>query len=1184
MTTTAPAPSPAAPTYSKQQRLFTIVGTLLGLLLAALDNTIVATAGPRIQTDLNIAAGLYAWITTAYLVASTVMIPIYGKLSDLYGRKVVLVFGVVLFLLGSALCGLSESATFLIVSRAIQGLGSAALFTSAFAIVADLYPPAERGRISGLFGAVFGLSSVLGPLVGGFITDHLSWHWAFFINLPVGAVALFFILTRMPALRHQYAKGEAKPQVDYAGAFWLVVGVVPLLLALSLGKGTVSTSSTGFLWGSWQILSLFGLALVGVVAFVLTERRAHDPILNLRLFKNTTFAVGNLSAFVVGMAFLGPIIFLPLFMVNVVGLSATNSGLTITPLSLGIVAGNILSGQLVSRLGRYKPLLLAGLAILMMAFAVMAFTLTVDATQASVTLKMVLLGLGLGPTIPLYTLAVQNSVEPRMTGVATSSATFFRSLGNVVGVAVLGTVFANVLSGGLDGVKDRALSELPASARAQFSAQSGGENGGGTFNAAQIKRDALAKLDTQEKDLTLALGQGDPAAFKRLLGNKDLPQDQRATLQKLADRGGFAGQKALFVKALDGDRAAIATLLADKDTPEQLRDVLQKGGVAAAVRAGFDDQKTLITKALRDNDPTSVQKLLASKTTPQQLREVLTAGGIEAKVKAGFADQKTLITKALRDNDPASVQKLLASDKTPAQLRDVLTSGGIAAKVKAGFADQKTLITKALRDNDPASVQKLLASSQTPAQLHDVLASGGIEAKVKVGFDGQKALITRALRDNDPQAVQTLLANPQTPAQLRTVLEKGGVAAQVKAAFDAQRALITAAVQNDDPQAIQKLLANPQTPAQLRTLLQSGGIKAAVDKGLNAQKALLTAAIASNNPQAVQKLLASDRTPAQLRDVLTSGGIAKQVQQGFAQAAEAATQAVQSGDPAVLAQAAQNPQLPQGLRKALAQIPEGAIATPEGQAGVLAQLKQNLAAQQTAATEAAKQQALKAALAGVDAARPAALQNARQQALAGILKGLDAAQGTATQTATQKAVQGALAGLAKAEPGAVQAAKTQAVAGAVKALDAAEPAAAQKATDSAVAGALKALDAAEPKAVQTAKASAVSGALKALNAAEPKAIRTARDTAVQNLNTNLDKAQRTAVQKATSALEDVKPKLVRAVDTFSGGFKTSLTDAITAVFKIGLIIVALGLLSTLFLPQLPLRKRGEGPAPAPVLD
>ncbi len=651
--TSAPAPTGHAPTYSHQQRLFTIVGTLLGLLLAALDNTIVATAGPRIQTDLNIAAGLYAWITTAYLVASTVMIPIYGKLSDLFGRKIVLVFGVVLFLAGSALCGLSESATFLILARAIQGLGSAALFTSAFSIVADLYPPAERGRISGLFGAVFGLSSVLGPLVGGFITDHLSWHWAFFINLPVGAVALTFILTRMPALRQPQASGAARPRVDFAGAFWLIVGVVPLLLALSLGKGQASTSSTGYLWGSWQILSLFALAVIGVVAFVLTERRAPDPILNLRLFRNTTFAFGNISAFIVGMAFLGPIIFLPLFMVNVVGLSATNSGLTITPLSLGIVAGNILSGQLVSRFGKYKPLLLTGLVILMVAFAVMAFTLTADATQASVTLKMVLLGIGLGPTIPLYTLAIQNAVEPRMTGVATSSATFFRSLGNVVGVAVLGTVFANVLSSGLDGVKDRALAELPASARAQFSAQSGGgEGSAGAFDAAKIKRDALRGLNAQEQDLTRALQHSNPVAYQRLLANRDLPADQRATLQALADRGGFAGQKALFVKALDGNQAAIHTLLTDTNTPEQLRAVLRQGGVAAAVRQGFDRQKTLLTRALRDNDAASVQRLLATPTTPQPLRALLTAGRSDATVRAG-ALQGAL--RALDAAQPAAI-------------------------------------------------------------------------------------------------------------------------------------------------------------------------------------------------------------------------------------------------------------------------------------------------------------------------------------------------------------------------------------------------------------------------------------------------------------------------------------------------------------------------------------------------
>ena len=439
----AAQPTPfKTPELTPQERLFTLLGTLLGLLLAALDQTIVATAGPAIQRDLSIEPSLYVWITTAYLVTSTVFVPIYGKLSDLYGRKPVLFAAISIFLLGSLLCGLAQSAVQLILFRALQGLGSAGLFTTAFAIIADIFPPAVRGRYTGLFGAVFGLSSVVGPLVGGFLTDNISWHWVFFVNLPVGAVALAFIVLRMPLLR----LSRRRPVIDYLGAAWLLVFTVPLLLALSLGKTQLSPGETGYLWGSWQILGMFALALAGLAGFLLTERRVKEPILPLSLFANRTFAVGNAASFVLGAGFLAAIVFLPLFMVIVVGLSATNSGLTVTPLTFGIVFGNVISGQLVSRFGRYKPLMLAGIVLLTAAFTIMGFTLTPDSSQAEVTLKMILMGLGLGPAIPLYTLAIQNAVPPQMTGVASSSALFFRSMGSTIGVAVLGSIFANTFS------------------------------------------------------------------------------------------------------------------------------------------------------------------------------------------------------------------------------------------------------------------------------------------------------------------------------------------------------------------------------------------------------------------------------------------------------------------------------------------------------------------------------------------------------------------------------------------------------------------------------------------------------------------------------------------------------------------------------------------------------------------
>ncbi len=427
----AAATSHAEFDLTPREKVFTIVGTLLGMFLAALDQTIVGTAGPAMQRDLHIAPTLYPWITTAYLVASTVMVPIYGKLSDLYGRKPILLVGIAIFLLGSIACGVSNSTWTLIAARTLQGVGSAALYTSAFAVVADIFAPAERGKYQGIFGGAFALSSVIGPFLGGFLTDRLSWHWVFFVNLPLGAIAVAFIVAKMPMLKRER---ETRPRIDWAGAFALLVAVVPFLVALSLARGAGSAR--------WLLLAV---SLVGTVAFIFVERQAAEPLLNLRLFENRIFAIGNLATFILGAGFLGAIVFLPLFMVNVVGLSATSAGLTMTPLTFGIVAGNIGAGQIVSRLGKYRPLMVIGNLVLLGGFLLIALTLRPDSTMGEVTLKMVLLGLGMGPSIPLYTLAVQNSVDPRDLGVATASVTFFRQIGSTLGVTALGAVFALTL-------------------------------------------------------------------------------------------------------------------------------------------------------------------------------------------------------------------------------------------------------------------------------------------------------------------------------------------------------------------------------------------------------------------------------------------------------------------------------------------------------------------------------------------------------------------------------------------------------------------------------------------------------------------------------------------------------------------------------------------------------------------
>jgi EmrB/QacA subfamily drug resistance transporter len=552
----APLMTEPAP-MTGQQKAFTLAGTLLALFLAALDQTVVATAGPDMQRSLHLAPGLYTWITTAYLVSSTVLVPLYGRLSDLFGRKVILLVGVVVFLAGSALCGISQNATQLIAFRALQGVGSASLFTSAFAVVADLFTPAERGRYTGLFGAVFGISSLVGPLLGGFITDHFGWHWVFFINLPIGAIALAFIVLRMPPLRSQLA---VRPAVDVMGAILLAVGVVPLLVGASLGRAVLREGDVGYLWTSPPMLGLGLLAVVGLVGFVMWELRVKDPLVDLSLFKTPVVKWGVLSIVVLGAAFLTPIVFLPLFMDNVVGVTATASGLTISPLVMGIVAGNVVSGQLASRFGTYKPFMLVALVVLTVGFLVMGFTLTASSTQSEVTLKMVLLGLGLGPSIPLYTLAVQNAVPPQQMGVATSMTTFFRSMGSTIGVAVMGSLFATTLSEGISTRLVKATEGLPPQLVQRFSQrQSGG-------------------IDDE--------------------GGSSMRFDAEAQKQKASD--GLEAARTLALKALDGDRLSALAVKSSPLADEALKAAVTNGGPNAQAKARGEATWLRVLEAAQD--------------------------------------------------------------------------------------------------------------------------------------------------------------------------------------------------------------------------------------------------------------------------------------------------------------------------------------------------------------------------------------------------------------------------------------------------------------------------------------------------------------------------------------------------------------------------------------------------------
>jgi EmrB/QacA subfamily drug resistance transporter len=418
---------------SSNRKTLTMIGVLLAMLLSALDQTIVGTALPRIVRDLG-GAEHYTWVVTAYLLASTVTVPIYGKLSDLFGRKWFFFSGIVIFLIGSVLCGLSQNMVQLIIFRAIQGIGGGAIMGNAFAIVGDLFTPKERGKWQGIMGGVFGLASVIGPALGGFLTDNASWRWVFYVNIPLGLIALGFIGLRMPKVR----SAIADKTIDYLGALLLTSTLVPLLLALSFGGST-------YAWGSAQILGLFTLSIASLAGFLFAERSAPQPILPLELFHNRTFTTSVIITFLTSAALFGAIVYIPLFAQLVLGTSATQSGTILTPLMFGLIGASVVSGQLISRTGKYKLLALIGLGILTIGLGWLA-TVGVETTQAGLMLRMVITGVGLGLTSPIFTIAVQNAFDSSYIGVVTAGTQLFRSVGGVVGTAVLGGLFNNALA------------------------------------------------------------------------------------------------------------------------------------------------------------------------------------------------------------------------------------------------------------------------------------------------------------------------------------------------------------------------------------------------------------------------------------------------------------------------------------------------------------------------------------------------------------------------------------------------------------------------------------------------------------------------------------------------------------------------------------------------------------------
>ncbi|WP_034384209.1 MDR family MFS transporter [Deinococcus sp. YIM 77859] len=608
--------SPAAPperiNYAQTLSLATkreiLFGVLLGLFLSALDQTIVATAMPRIAADLS-GLSLYTWVTTAYLLTNTALVPIYGKLSDLYGRKPILMFGILVFLLGSALCGLSGEPFLgnlfgggmmqLVVFRGLQGIGAAALGSVAFAIIADLFEPIDRPRYQGLFGAVFGLSSVVGPLLGGFLTDHISWRWVFYVNLPLGLIALAFIASKMPRL----ASG-LRARVDWLGAALIIVFAVPLLLGLTWG------ADGNFAWTSPTILGLFGLSAAALIAFLFAQSRHPSPILPLSLFRNPTFAWGAVARFLIGAAFLGAILFLSLYLVQVQGVSATKAGTATIPLTVGLIIGAIGSGQIASRIGRYKPLMLTGLVVAALGFFSLS-TLNADTPYSGVVLRMVLLGLGLGPALPLYTTALQLAVKPWEIGVATSAGQFFQQMGSTIGTAIFGAVLTAGLTTNL---------------AAQFAAQAAAQQGTVATTLRSISEEIRSGSGSRSQDRN---------------ATPPSPEELRAT---------FAALRRHVTQAIEtGDRKAIAAIQNNKVLPDEAKKQLAnipEGGVAAGVTTRFEPVYEAVAAAVNSGDPARLAAVAATPQLPAELRArlaqlpapVLASPAARAQLLAGIKE------------------------------------------------------------------------------------------------------------------------------------------------------------------------------------------------------------------------------------------------------------------------------------------------------------------------------------------------------------------------------------------------------------------------------------------------------------------------------------------------------------------------------------------------------------------
>jgi EmrB/QacA subfamily drug resistance transporter len=576
------------------ERRLTLAALAVVVLLSALDQTIVATAMPRIIEQLQ-GLSMYAWVTTAYMLTSTVSVPLYGKLSDQYGRKPILILGVVLFLVGSALCGLSgEFGSLpvvgggmmqLVVFRALQGLGAGALMTVSFAVMADMYPPRERGKLFGVFGSVFGLATVVGPFIGGFFTDHgtvsmagyeiAGWRWVFYVNLPLGALALFMIIYRMPALR----KGGGG-NIDYLGAVLVVLTAASLLLGLTLG-------GTHYAWDSPNILGLFGVSIVALAIFIWIEGHAPQPILPLHLFSIPTFRLATLGSFIMSMAFLGVVMFMPLYMQVVQGVSAMQSGVALLPLMLTLIVSSIGSGRIVARTGKYKGLMISGGVLL--AAGVWSLTgIGADSTQADLTWRLALTGLGLGPAQTLFNLVIQNAAPANHIGVATSMSQFSRGIGSTVGVAIFGTLLTHALS-----------DELPK-------------------HVPQLPGGNISQLD-------LSHAQSQAMNVDKIRARVNAALDERYQV---------------VVRAFNEDQRAVEEVLADPRLPEAIKAPLRDGGLRAKTHDELEERAAALVAELKSGEAGRDRLLRDPNLSPamkQQLANIPSRAWDEPGVIAGVA-------------------------------------------------------------------------------------------------------------------------------------------------------------------------------------------------------------------------------------------------------------------------------------------------------------------------------------------------------------------------------------------------------------------------------------------------------------------------------------------------------------------------------------------------------------------